>query len=294
MFVAKPDHPAPAPSQAVLITGSSSGIGAACALDLDRRGYTVFAGVRSPAHGRRLQQKATPRLVPILIDVTDRSLVAAAAEKISSTVGERGLAGLVNNAGVLYSAPLEFVAQEQLRRQFEVNVFGVVATTQAMLPSLRKARGRIVNIGSITGKAAPPYLGPYAASKFALEAITDVMRMELRSWGIQVALIEPDNVVTPIWDKLETAPEKQTRKLPPEAEALYEQDLLAARKAAYAMGKTGMPVDRVVRAVRHALGARRPKTRYPIGLRTRLAFWAAGRVPDRIRDFFMLRQMGMR
>ena len=129
----------------------------------------------------------------------------------------RGLAGLVNNAGILVSAPLEFVSADQLRRQFEVNIFGTVAVTQAVLPLLRTARGRIVTIGSIAGRAAPPYFGPYAATKHALEALNDSLRMELRQWGIQVALVQPDAVATPIWQKLDSAPEQQTVRLSPEA-----------------------------------------------------------------------------
>lgn len=276
---------ADAPPPAVLITGSSTGIGAACALDLDGRGFRVFAGVRSEADGERLRRGASERLSPVRIDVTEPDVIRAAADEVSAAVGEAGLAGLVNNAGILVCGPLELVSLDLLRRQLEVNVIGVVAVTQAFLPLLRSGRGRIVNVGSISGRVVAPCLGPYAASKFALEALTDALRVELHKWGISVSIVEPDTVKTPIWDKTQTAAEEQ----PADAGGLYDEELLAMRKATYVMGKTGMPVERVVRAVRHALSARRPKTRYPVGFRTHLAFWAARHLPDRLRDWFIVR-----
>jgi NAD(P)-dependent dehydrogenase (short-subunit alcohol dehydrogenase family) len=274
---------------AVLITGSSTGIGAACAVDLDRRGLRVFAGVRSEADGERLRRQASERLSPVRIDVTQSETIRAAAEQVTAAVGEAGLAGLVNNAGVLVSAPVELVGLDTLRWQLEVNVIGVVAVTQAFLPLLRAGRGRIVNIGSISGKVVAPCLGPYAASKFALEALTDALRVELRRWGICVSIVEPDSVRTPIWDKALSRAQDDRTGQPAATGELYQEELIRMRKAAYVMGKTGMPVQRVVRAVRHALCARRPKTRYPVGLRTRLAFWATRHVPDRLRDWFIVR-----
>ncbi len=279
---------------AVLITGASSGIGAACVLDLASRGYRVYAGVRRAEDGERLVTQADGDVQPVRLDVTDAAAVQSVAGQLAGEIGERGLAGLVNNAGILVSAPLEFVSADQLRRQFEVNVFGTVAVTQAMVPLLRTAQGRIVTIGSIAGRAAPPYFGPYAATKFALEGITDSLRMELRQWGIEVSIVEPDAVATPIWSKLESAPEHQTVDLSPAAQKLYGDDVDAMTLASRKMDHRGMPVERVVAAVRHALTARRPKTRYPVGFRTRLAAWAVSRVPDRIRDWYMLRELGMK
>lgn len=280
---------------AVLITGASSGIGAACALDLASRGFRVFAGVRRVEDGERLVAQADGGMCPLTVDVTNRPSIDAAVARIREETDARGLAGLVNNAGILVSAPLEFVSADQLRRQFDVNVFGTVAVTQAVIPLLRhESPGRIVTIGSIAGRAAPPYFGPYAATKFALEAITDSLRMELRHWGIEVSMIEPDAVATPIWGKLDSAPEAQTMRLSPEALKLYGDDVDAMTMAARKMDRRGMPVERVVQAVHHALTARRPKTRYPIGFRTRLAAWAVSRIPDRIRDWYMLRELGMK
>lgn len=281
-------------SKSILITGASTGIGAACALDLDKLGFRVFAGVRKQSDGEALQRQTSDRLTPIIIDVTLGDTIGEAAVAIESTVGEDGLFGLVNNAGILVPGPLECISLDDLRRQYEVNVVGVVAVTQAILPLLRVAQGRIVNMGSISGKASPPYLGAYSSSKFALESITDVLRMELQRWSIDVSIIEPDSVATPIWGKLLETASELGKHLPEAVRTLYEQDLTLMSNASQQMDKSGMPVERVVRAVRHALTARRPKTRYPVGTRTHLAFWAARNLPDRMRDGFMKRAMGMK
>ena len=149
----------------------------------------------------RLRENASPLLTPVMIDVTDAASIGAAAAKIKEQTGHYGLAGLVNNAGIGVSGPLELIPIEELRRQFEVNVIGHIAVTQAFLPLLRIAKGRIVNIGSVNGALASPYLGPYSASKFAMEAITDALRIELRTWGIRVSIVEPGPIATPIWEK---------------------------------------------------------------------------------------------
>ncbi|HUU23603.1 MAG TPA: SDR family oxidoreductase [Phycisphaerae bacterium] len=279
---------------AVLITGTSTGIGAASALDLDAQGWRVFAGVRKESDAERLRQQASERLLPVMLDVTVPDSVRDAAETVRGAVGETGLAGLVNNAGIVVPGPLEMVPLENLRRQFEVNVLGHLAVTQAVLPLLRVRPGRIVNIGSIAGRIAPPYMGAYAASKHALEAITDVLRVELRGWGIHVAIVEPDSVATPIWDKFQTDSDALPEGVSPAVRDLYEEDLLQMRKAAHQMDRTGMPVEKVVRAIRHALCARRPRTRYPLGWRTKLGFWALRSIPARLRDWIVLRMMGVR
>ncbi|NUQ63109.1 MAG: SDR family NAD(P)-dependent oxidoreductase [Pirellulales bacterium] len=279
---------------AVLITGTSTGIGAACALALDRQGFLVLAGVRKEEDAQRLRARASLRLQTLMLDVTDEAGIRAAAQTVGDRVGEAGLAGLVNNAGILVPGPLELVAIDQLRRQLEVNVIGQVAMVQAFLPLLRRRRGRIVGIGSIAGRLAPPYLGAYAASKAAVESMTDCLRVELRTWGIHVALVEPDSVDTPIWEKLQAEADRLDANVSPEVRALYDRDILEMRKAGMRMDRAGMPVDRVVRAVHHALTAKHPKTRYPIGWRTRLGFRLLPGLPDRLRDWIMLRFMGVR
>src|SRR5438552_5007347 len=153
----------------IVITGASTGIGEACALRLDELGYRVFAGVRKPADGEALQKKASDRLSRVILDVTNEESIAAAVRM----VGDVPLAGLVNNAGIVVAGPVEMIPIAMWRKQFEVNVIGQVAVTQAFLPMLRAGRGRIVNMGSVAGRSAIPYSGPYCSSKFALEGLTD-------------------------------------------------------------------------------------------------------------------------
>ncbi|MGA2620696.1 MAG: SDR family oxidoreductase [Thermoguttaceae bacterium] len=269
---------------AVVITGCSTGIGAACARELARRGFRVFAGVRSESDFRRLAAEGSAGLVPLRLDVTKGDQIEAAARQVEQSLGSARLAGLVNNAGTVVAGPLELLPIGELRRQWEVNVIGQVAVTQAFLPILRRSGGRIVNMGSFNGRIAPPYMGPYAASKFALEAISDCLRTELRHWNIHVALIEPGSIATPIWEKTLAAADALRSAIRPEALALYEADVEAMRAASRLMAQAALPVATVVRAVVHALTARRPKCRYPIGLQTRLLFRAIKWVPDPLWD----------
>lgn len=280
--------------RSILITGTSTGIGEACALDLDQRGFRVFAGVRKEEDAARIKSQASELLSPVFIDVTDPESVSAAAATVGEAVGEAGLYALVNNAGVIVAGPLECVPIAEVRRQFEVNVLGQLAVTQAMLPLLRTAKGRIINMGSISGKVAPPFMGPYSASKFALESITDVLRLELRRWEIEVTIIEPDSVSTPIWNKLRDSSFEMGKHLPRPVRKLYKDELSAMWQATSTMEQEGMSVAHVVETVRRAITAGRPKTRYPVGFRTKLACWAACHLPDRIRDGFIRRAMGLR
>ena len=260
---------------------------------MDRRGWRVFAGVRRDEDGRRLREQGSDRLEPILLDVTQPDTITAAADEIAAAVGGMGLPALVNNAGVVVPGPLGLVPPSEIRRQFEVNVIGPIALIQALLPLLRLARGRIVGVGSIAGLIAPPYLGAYAASKFALEAMTDVLRVELAPCGIHVALVEPDSVDTPIWSKVDAAADNLEGQFAPEAFGPWRLDLEQMRTAARRMDRSAMPVAKVVRAVVHALTSRRPRTRYPLGWRTRLGIAALPVLSDRIRDWFVRRSMGI-
>jgi NAD(P)-dependent dehydrogenase (short-subunit alcohol dehydrogenase family) len=261
--------------QTALVTGASSGIGEASALRLARAGWRVFAGVRREEDADRL---AAARIEPVLLDITDTSSVAAARVRL----GERPLAGLVNNAGIAVAAPLEFLPLDELRRQLEVNLVGQVAVTQAFLPHLRRARGRIVNVGSIAGRSALPFLGAYAASKHALEAVTDALRIELRPFGIEVVIVEPGTIATPIWRKGAEAFQRIAAE-PDVMADLYGARLAAFRGAAAAAGRRGEPPDEVAKVVEHALTARRPKTRYVVGRDARRRA-RVERLPDRLRD----------
>lgn len=185
----------------VLITGASTGIGEACALRMDHAGYMVFAGVRREADGEKLREKSSSRLSPIMLDVTDTASIERAAETVRATVGESGLTGLVNNAGISVPCPIEFIPLRDLRLQLEVNVVGQVAVTQAFLPLLRQSRGRIVLMSSLCGFISMPGLDAYNASKHALEAIADVLRRELQPAGVRVSIVQPVFISTPIWEK---------------------------------------------------------------------------------------------
>ena len=191
------------PGGGVVVTGASSGIGEATALRLANAGFAVFAGVRREEDAEALRLRGVR---PVRLDVRDAAQVAAAAQEVRGALGPAGLVALVNNAGVVVPGPLEFVPLDKLRGQFEVNVIGQVAVIQAFLPLLRETRGRIVNISSIDGRIATPLLGPYVASKFALEGLSDALRRELRPWGIQITLIEPGAIKTRIWEKGRVAP----------------------------------------------------------------------------------------
>jgi NAD(P)-dependent dehydrogenase (short-subunit alcohol dehydrogenase family) len=273
---------------AVLITGASPRIGAACALHLDRVGFRVWPGVRRSSDGAALVGQASRRLTPVILDVTDSNSIATAL----AGVGADGLAGLVNNAGIVVAAPVEVLPIAELRKQLEVNVIGLVAVTQAALPLLRRGHGRVVNIGSISGRIATPVIGAYAASKFAVEALTDALRIEVQPWGIDVALIEPGAVATPIWEKSQAAGLALRQAWTPDAEGLYADALSAVERAALRSAKQAISPDAVARAVAHALTATRPKTRYLVGTAARIQAIVA-LLPDRLRDRFLTRALGL-
>ncbi len=280
-------------TRSVVITGASTGIGEACALRMDRLGWRVFAGVRKEADGQALKEKASEKLTPIILDVTEQPTINAAAETVTAAVGELGLAGLVNNAGVGVGGPLEFIDVGELRRQLEVNVIGQIAVTQAFMPLIRKSTGRIVTMGSIGGRMATPFLGPYNASKFAMEALTDSLRQELQPWGIHVSIIEPGSIATPIWDKSKAAVDELKNTLPEEAMMLYGETVKAVEKALIKFEAAGIPPDDVAKFVEHALTAKTPRTRYVVGrdaqIQRVLVKWA----PDRIRDRLVRMQLGL-
>ncbi len=280
-------------ARSVVITGASTGIGEACALRLDKQGWRVFAGVRKEEDGERLKQQASDRLQPVIIDVTDEASIASAAATVRDVVGEGGLAGLVNNAGIGVAGPLEFLTSEDLRRQLEVNVIGQIAVTREFLPLIRKGNGRIVNMGSIGGRMATPFLGPYNASKFAMEALTDSLRQELRPWGIRVAIVEPGSIATPIWEKSQAMADELEQNLPEEAMALYGEAFTAMRETARKFEQAGIPPDEVAKVVEHALTSSRPKPRYVVGRDAQIQRVIAKVVPDSVRDALVAQQLGL-
>jgi len=277
----------------IVITGASSGIGRACALQLDRRGFRVFAGVRSEEAAKSLQTESSPRLTPLRVDVTQQDSIVAAAKFVSQAVGENGLAGLINNAGIAAPGPIELVPIEAWRQQLEINVLGVVAVTQAFLPLLRQAHGRIVNISSVSGAISSPYLGAYCASKFAVEAIADALRIEVRRWGIHVSNIEPGPIDTHIWKKSEDMTQALIAQVPPERFSLYETEIDKLHNVVTQTAAAAAPVETVVRAVIHALTAPRPKTRYYLGWSVWLCFKIVRMLPDGIRDWLVRKELGL-
>ncbi|MDH4327281.1 MAG: SDR family oxidoreductase [Nitrospira sp.] len=270
--------------RAVVITGASTGIGAACALHLDRLGFLVFAGVRKVQDGEALQRQGGNRLVPLILDVTDAASIQQSRTIVSERVGNHGLFGLVNNAGIAVVGPLEAVPIPDLRRQLEINLIGQVAVIQAFLPLIRKARGRIVNMGSIAGRAAMPLMGPYSASKFALEAITDALRLEVRQWGIEVSIVEPGAIATPIWDKSGKGATDLEAATTPELRALYAGVIAGVKKVVGEAAKRAIAPDAVAQAVEHALTAARPKTRYLVGADAKFRALMVKLLPDRALD----------
>jgi NAD(P)-dependent dehydrogenase (short-subunit alcohol dehydrogenase family) len=275
-----------------LVTGSSSGIGEACARHLAALGFNVFAGVRKEADAERL---SGARIEPVIIDVADDSSVAACADQIRAATNGKGLAGLVNNAGIAVAGPLEFVDIADFQRQFEVNVIGVVRTTQAMMPLIREGgRGRIDNISSIGGRVAVPLVGPYNASKFAVEGLSDALRRELRPWGIHVAVIEPGAVATPIWDKGVDQAEQLDRDAPPEVRERYGDLIDLVRKVSGQNRTEGVPPQAVAEAVAHALTADKPKTRYLVGRDAKARAPIARFMPDRAMDALIARTLQQR
>lgn len=270
--------------KSVLITGASTGIGRAAALRLDRAGWRVFAGVRKEADADSLHEAGSGRLTPLTLDVTDGGQIAAAAERIGTEVGEAGLDGLVNNAGIGVMGPLETLPLDDFRRQIEVNLTGQVAVTQAMLPLIRRATGRVVFVSSAGGRMALPFGGPYHAAKFGLEAVADSLRQELRPWGIEVAVIEPGSIDTPIWERAVRSYEEMAARAPAAQEELYGKRLANLQEGARRTAARGIPPEKAAEAIADALTARRPRTRRRVGLDAQGQVLLRRLLPDRALD----------
>jgi NAD(P)-dependent dehydrogenase (short-subunit alcohol dehydrogenase family) len=251
----------------------------------------VFAGVRKQSDADELR-KDSPNITPLLLDVTDTEQLAAAVEEVRSQVVGNGLRGLVNNAGISGGAPTEFLPLDDLRGMLEVNVVGMVATTQAFLPLLRPSRGRIVCIGSVGGRMAVPFLAAYSMSKAAVSAFCDSLRGELRPWGMDVVLVEPGAIKTPIWEKGLQGVDEAQQNWPAQALELYGDSIPRMRKVTERTASHAIPADSVAKVVEHALTASRPRTRYLVGTDARVQALVR-RVPDRARDAMIARMIGM-
>ena len=275
------------PTGTVLVTGASTGIGEATVLHLRELGFDPIAAVRKDEDAERLEGQG---LRTTRIDVTDAGQIAAAREAL----GDQPLAGLVNNAGIAVAAPLEFLPIDRLRQQLEINLIGQVAVTQAFLPALRRARGRIVNVSSIGGRVALPLVSPYNASKFGLEGVSDSLRRELRGQGVDVILIEPGGVKTPIWQKgNKLASEMMDAEMPAEAGQLYGRMIEAVRARTRSIEQeTGIEPREVAQVIGTALTASRPRARYLVGRDAKTRALMARILPDRVMDRLIGRAVG--
>ena len=273
-------------SGTVLVTGASTGIGEATALHLKELGFDAVGAVRKDQDAERLRSQG---LRTVKLDVADPASIAAARAEL----GDGPLAGLVNNAGIAVAGPLEFLPLDQLRLQLEVNVVGQLAVIQQFLPALRAGRGRIVNLSSIGGRFALPLVGPYNASKFALEGISDSLRRELHGQGVDVILIEPGGVKTPIWGKSNELADELQQQMPPEAERLYGRLIDGVRRATIEIAQEkGIEPNEVAEVIGKALTAKRPRTRYLVGTDAKIRGPMAKLLPDRLMDRAVARQLG--
>jgi NAD(P)-dependent dehydrogenase (short-subunit alcohol dehydrogenase family) len=250
--------------QSVVITGASTGIGWATAKLLLERGFRVFGSVRKQADADRLRGEFGANFTPLLFDVTDEAAVLAAARGVRAALGGETLAGLVNNAGIAVPGPVLELAVDEFRRQIDVNVIGPIIATQAFGPllgsdsSLKGPKGRIVMISSVAGKNGNPLMSAYSASKHAVEGLSESLRRELMLFGIDVIIVAPGAVKTPIWSKAEEADPSAYRNSP------YFPALERIRKFMLHLGEIGLPPEQIAERIVHALTAARPKVRYQI------------------------------
>lgn len=278
----------------MLITGASTGIGRACTLRLDRQGWRVFAGVRRQTDAERLRAECSERMQPVPLDVGDRGTIEETAKSLQEKLGDSGLQGVVNNAGISVQAPLEYLPLDQFRRQLEVNVTGQLAVTQAMLPLVRSGRGRIVMMSSIAGRAlSVPIVAPYSASKMALEAVGEALRYELMPEGIGVALIEPGSIDTPIWTKGDATVDPTVEALSTEGRRRYGQMIQEVRKLAAQQARRGISPDRVAAKVERALTSPRPRLRYLVGVDAYLRAYGEIFMPQPLKDLVVRRLFRM-
>lgn len=275
-----------------MITGVSTGIGYEASRFLVEKGYHVFGSVRKEADAEKTKNDFGDRFTPLIFDVTDEKGVQKAAEQVSDSVGSDGLAALVNNAGISVTGPLMHLSPDEIRFQLEVNVVGVFSVTQSFLPLLgavknpRHLPGRVVNISSVSGKIAYPFMGPYAASKHALEALSDSLRRELMLYGIDVILIEPGTVETPILEKTDISADRYQ-------ETDYGPVLEAAAPMLEERLKSGMPVEVVGRTIYEAITSTNPKVRYPLPNQWLLRWLLPRFLPARMIDKMAAKAFGL-
>jgi len=266
----------------VLVTGAARGIGRATTLRLAASGWDVIAGVRRAEDGEALVQEAPQRITAVELDITDDELVSAVAQSLPPD-----LDAVVNNAGIVVGGPVEAVPLQELRRQLEVNVIGQASVTQAVLPRLRRSRGRVVFVSSLSGRVATPMFGPYNASKFALEGMADALRLELAPWGIRVVLVEPAQTDTDLWRNADADLNESIGLLSPEHRSLYAKHIEGFRKSIPRSQRAASPVDGVAAVVEKALTDKRPRARYVVGRSARIQAFLSDVTPTRVLDVML-------
>ena len=265
----------------ILVSGASSGLGKACAVHMSRLGHSVWAGVRSEKSFKEIHKLNVEGLRPVYLDVCDEKSIV---ECVGTVIKEAGIIhGLVNNAGIAIGGPVEGISMADWRRQFDTNFFGQIRVMQECLPILRQSKGRIVNMSSISGRIASPFLAPYAASKYALEAVSDSLRREMRKHGVNVSIVEPGPIATPIWEKGRDDGMKPG-KFPQAILDVYGPALTKFIKSVEKAERDASPISVVTKAVEHALTARHPRTRYPVGKGISLVSTLSRALPDRLMD----------
>ena len=272
-----------------LVTGASTGIGEATVLRLDGAGHRVLPSVRREEDAAALSEAGSDRIEPVIMDITDAASVAAARERTLSLTDR--LDGLVNNAGTGIAGPMELLPIDDFRAQIEINLIGQVAVTQAFLPLVRRARGRVVFVSSVGGRIALPFNGAYSASKFGLEAVGDSLRQEVKPFGIEVVIVEPGAVTTPIWDKGTARADELLEGVDPEALSLYEARLNAFRALVAETAESGVHPDDVAAVIETALTTERPRTRYIVGRTAKIRANLRRVLPDRVFDRLVDRQL---
>lgn len=279
-------------ARSVVVTGVSTGIGLGATRVLVGKGFHVFGSVRKAEDGARLKAEFGEAFTPLVFDVTDASATQAAAEQVERALAGDTLAGLVNNAGIAVAGPLLYLPVDEFRQQLEVNLTGVVIATQAFAPLLGartpavRDAGRIVNISSIAGKTANPFMAPYSVSKFGLEGLSESLRRELLPFGVDVIVVAPGAVATPIWDKADQTDVARYANTP------YAAALDRIRVYMLQLGRSGLPPEKIGGVVHHALTAPRPKVRYTVAP-DMLQVFIAEHLPKRVLDRVVGRRLGL-
>lgn len=264
----------------IVVTGASSGIGAATAQEMARRGYLVLAGVRREQDAHHIQG---PNIEPVLIDITRMEDVTALAHRIDADPLGRSLRAIVNNAGIGANAPVEVFDLDAWRRLFEVNYFGHIAVTQKLLPALLRSKGRVINISSVGGRVAMATYGPYGGAKFALEALSDSLRREVAPLGVDVVVIEPGAVQTKISGRAIATANNVASEMTPEQTERYGSLIHAVTAQAALADKTGVKASVAANVVAKAITSRKPRTRYGVGSAAAL-IGIMNMLPDRVVD----------